>query len=173
MRLVPCVFSPAPYKRQAAARVLRPSSAARPPAHRRPRNRYAAMMVQALLTTAGSGTMVRPASASARRFPGRTSEPLCTRVAADACECRLCPDLATCVVARSQPGSWRARSCARVSGTAGEQDLHSRLPATMRSCATGALAPHPLAYSIHPPPSTTPFLKRVRVPFFPVCVPAS
>ena len=109
-----------------------------------------------------------------RRVPGRAStEPLCTRVAADACECRLCPDLATCVVARSQPGSWRARSCARVSGTAGEQDLHSRLPATMRSCATGALAPHPLAYSIHPPPSTTPFLKRVRVPFFPVCVPAS
>ena len=54
-----------------------------------------------------------------RRFPGRAStEPLCTRVAADACECRLCPDLATCVVAHSQHGAWRARSCARVYGTA-------------------------------------------------------
>ena len=104
-----------------------------------------------------------------RRFPGRASaEPLCTRVAADACGCRLCPDLATCVVAHAQHGSWRARSCACVYGIAGEQDRHSRLPsATMSagepsqpcvSCATGALAlslPPPFIHPPRPPPPET------------------
>ena len=42
--------------------------------------------------------------------------------------------------------------------SAGEPSLPQR-PCV--SCAAGALAPHPLAYFIHPPPSTTPFLKRV------------
>ena len=109
--------------------------------------------------------MVRPASASARRFPGRTSEPLCTRVAADACECRLCPVL-TCVFAHSQHGAWRARSCARVSGTAGEQDLHSRLPATMppsRGAPCSCLL-HSSTPLDHPLPETCAcaFLPRVR-----------
>jgi hypothetical protein len=86
-----------------------------------------------------------------RRFPGRTStEPLCTRVAADACECRLCPDLAaTCVVALSQHGSWRARSCARVyDGTADEEDPH---PSATMSAGEPSLPPPP---STTPPPET-------------------
>ena len=82
-----------------------------------------------------------------RRVPGRAStEPLCTRVAADACECRLCPVL-TCVVAHSQHGAWRARSCARVYGTAGEQDLHSLLP----SATTGPSSIHRSTHLDHPP----------------------
>ena len=69
-----------------------------------------------------------------RRFPGRAStEPLCTRVAADACECRLCPDLAP-----SQHASWRARFFARACGTADEEDPH---PSATRSRA-GQVAAH-------------------------------
>ena len=67
-----------------------------------------------------------------RRFPGRASpEPLCTRVAVDACECRL-PDLAPSQHRR------RARSCARACGTADEEDP---LPAATR-CRAGQVAAH-------------------------------
>ena len=41
--------SPTPSERQSPAALVPRTSTARPPAHRRPRNRYAAMMVQALL----------------------------------------------------------------------------------------------------------------------------
>ena len=86
-----------------------------------------------------------------RRFLGDSldarlqyTEPLCTRVAADACECRLCPVL-TCVVAHSQHGAWRARSCARVYGTAGEQDPDSL------SATTGPSSIHRSTHLDHPP----------------------
>ena len=89
----PCVSSPAPYERQAPAPCPRqPSSAARPPAHRRPRNRYATMMVQALLllprlvvTPPARLAVVPPHRAAVRRFtappvgggrPARGAEPL-------------------------------------------------------------------------------------------------
>ena len=63
----------------------------------------------------------------------RSTEPLCTRVAADACECRLCPDLAP-----SQHASWRARFFARAYGTADEEDPH---PSATR-CRAGQVAAH-------------------------------
>ena len=55
------------------------------------------------------------------------------------------------VVAHSQHGAWRAWSCARVYGTAGEQDLHSLLP----SATTGPSSIHrsPPRPPPRPPPS--------------------
>ena len=54
------------------------------------------------------------------------------------------------VVAHSQHGAWRAWSCARVYGTAGEQDLHSLLP----SATTGPSSIHRSTPLDHPPPET-------------------
>jgi len=76
-----------------------------------------------------------PAPPHTRRFLGGSLDARllsrCTRVAADACECRL-PDLAPSQHRR------RARSCARACGTADEEDP---LPAATR-CRAGQVAAH-------------------------------